>query len=185
MKLYIASTLSNWKRVRRFYKFFESYGIEIAYDWTQYGEEISPNVERDKNKQSLQRKAEQEFTGVRLCDHLFAIMPGGRGTHFELGMAYGLLNAQIVAIEERWPNEIIGPKGITLLDETNDPGPVSFHYLPFLVRTTSLRQAVVQVLIHSNAKFKDEAIDLSDLEPRIEGTSNGTSQHAIETSHTG
>lgn len=79
MKIYIASSLSNMAEVRRLRDELILLGHEITYDWTEHG----PAPDR------LPEICEKEMVGVTYADLVFVILPGGKGTHVELGLALG------------------------------------------------------------------------------------------------
>jgi len=81
MKYYIATSLSNWKshnKVRDALGLFEH---KLTYDWTFHGSVKSVSKER------LQEVAVRELEGVLEADFLIVLLPGGHGTHLELGFA--------------------------------------------------------------------------------------------------
>jgi nucleoside 2-deoxyribosyltransferase len=52
-------------------------GITITYDWANEPEE------------SLEQAAQADFDGVAEADAFVVLLPGGKGTHVELGIALG------------------------------------------------------------------------------------------------
>jgi hypothetical protein len=81
--IYIASRLENSAVVIALRDYLAPRFV-LAYDWTVHG-----NVK--KEPLSYQSEiADNERKGVRDAMALIVILPGGRGTHIELGMAYGL-----------------------------------------------------------------------------------------------
>lgn len=60
-----------------------SFGHAISYDWTLHGSVKSVSTER------LQEVAIFEVNGVSAADFVIVLLPGGKGTHFELGFAMG------------------------------------------------------------------------------------------------
>ena len=56
-------------------------GHEISYDWTLHGSVKSTSKER------LQEVATLELEGVAKADFVVVLLPGGMGTHLELGFA--------------------------------------------------------------------------------------------------
>jgi nucleoside 2-deoxyribosyltransferase len=81
MKFYIASKLENAEMVKRVANVLKAAGWEHTYDWTEHG---SVKNEGDAR---LAQVAEAELSGVMNADVVIVILPGGRGTHAELGMA--------------------------------------------------------------------------------------------------
>lgn len=109
MKVYIASTLSNAERVAKLRDRLQNLGIEITYDWTSHGMVLEPG--------DLDEIAAQELQGVIDADHLFVVLPGGKGTHVELG-------AMIAMHLDKYEFPIT-----ILHDVVDTPFPTSFHYL--------------------------------------------------------
>ena len=134
--LYIATTLSNWSRAANFIHFFKSFDIPIAFDWTEFGKEIfETKSPRDVDPVSLREKALNEYNGVSSASYVLVIIPTGGGTNFELGVAY-----------QRFTTT--GSPIISILDETDPVAPISFHYLPGVKRTNSIRAVVDDILTH-------------------------------------
>jgi hypothetical protein len=146
--IYVATTLANWKRARAFIDFFKSLKIPIAFDWTIWGEEIAAGkTPRDIDPDSLQQKALREYDGVSTASYVLVIVPTGRGTNFEYGVAFQRLND-------------VNPPAITILDETEPIEPVSFHYLPGVNRVKHVRNAIKDILKHFDIDIKDTNVDL-------------------------
>lgn len=99
MKIYVASALENIGYIREVMGAFRRKGHEITYDWTEHGsvQESEPDVICDV--------AGKEVAGIAAADVVLVVLPGGRGTHIELGIAVGLSIAgsakQIIVAEER------------------------------------------------------------------------------------
>jgi len=81
MKFYIASRLENAEVVKRVAAVLTAAGHTQTYDWTEHG-----SVKGD-GEVRLRQVAEAEKQGVKDADLVIVILPGGRGTHAELGMA--------------------------------------------------------------------------------------------------
>lgn len=58
-------------------------GHQLTYDWTQHGSVKSSSVQR------LAEVAHKETDGVLSAEVVIVLLPGGFGTHAELGMALG------------------------------------------------------------------------------------------------
>ena len=144
--IYVATTLTNWRRARSFIDFFKSLQIPIAFDWTIWGEEIG-KAPRDIDPDSLCQKALREYEGVSTASYVLVIVPTGRGTNFEYGVAFQRLRD-------------VNPPTITILDETEPVEPVSFHYLPGVKRVKSIRHAIDDILQHFDIDIKDINADL-------------------------
>lgn len=77
MKFYIASGFGNVEPVRALKKILDDAGWEHTYDWT--------SVQGD----TLADTASVEINAVCEADVVVVLLPGGRGTHAELGCAIG------------------------------------------------------------------------------------------------
>lgn len=83
MKFYIGSGLKNIKLVNEFSEKLQNYGWEHTYNWAE--NEIGNETIEDLIKYAtLEQKAIEE------SDVVIIILPAGRGTHIELGMAIAL-----------------------------------------------------------------------------------------------
>lgn len=83
MKFYIASRLENAEEVKRVANVLKAAGHEQTYDWTAHG-----SVE-DEGEPRMAEVALAETNGVANADLVLVLLPGGRGTHTELGIAIG------------------------------------------------------------------------------------------------
>lgn len=81
MRFYIASGLENIHRVQLVGEKLRSLDHEISYDWTQHGDV------RDKGVEMLNTVAGNETFAVIDSGCVLILLPGGRGTHTELGIA--------------------------------------------------------------------------------------------------
>ncbi|HSX03603.1 MAG TPA: hypothetical protein VLG76_02615 [Rhabdochlamydiaceae bacterium] len=81
MQFYIATSLSRTKDHQIVRDALKTYGHEISYDWTLHGSVKSVSKER------LKEVAVLELDGVSKAEFLVVLLPGGNGTHLELGFA--------------------------------------------------------------------------------------------------
>lgn len=104
MRFYIASGLKNAAAVQGLARALKDLGHEQTYDWTVHG-----SVHDSPEKWPIVSQAETQ--GVLTADVVIGMLPGGRGTHFELGLALGCGHATIFlyACEE----EHLYPEGRT------------------------------------------------------------------------
>jgi len=99
VKVYIASSLGNVATVQRLRDLLVSLGHEITHDWTvvEPGHANDPRAAEhpgfpdstDPISITLEDRADADIEGVVSADALIAILPGGVGTHTELGAALG------------------------------------------------------------------------------------------------
>jgi hypothetical protein len=149
--IYIASTLANWRRVRAILEFLKGRGVQTAFDWTPWGEEIFGSLEyrkpRDLNPDSLRSKACQEYKGLLTASYLLVVAPTGNGTNFELGNLYARSRTTGLPI--------------SILEEYPSMTPTSFHYLPGIKRFSQVRDVMLDILTHFRVQVKD--ISMSEL----------------------
>lgn len=82
MKFYIASGFQNKETVKLVSKLLREKGHHHTYDWTKNN--------RAETFERLTAIGEEERNGVQEADVLIALLPGGKGTHIEIGMAIGM-----------------------------------------------------------------------------------------------
>ncbi|KPL58861.1 nucleoside 2-deoxyribosyltransferase [Rossellomorea vietnamensis] len=81
MKFYIASSFANKDLVRYVSHKLEQKGYTQTYDWTRN--------ERASTVKDLQRIGQNEKDAITDSKVVIIILPGGKGSHVELGMALG------------------------------------------------------------------------------------------------
>ena len=83
MKFYIGSGFKNCDLVNYYAKKMEEYGWKHTYNWTS-------NMSKDVTKENLIEYAKLEKQAISDSDIVVILLPAGRGTHVELGMAIAL-----------------------------------------------------------------------------------------------
>ena len=81
MNYYIATSLGNVATFRKVKDLLAEWGHSISYDWSGHGSVQNETIERQEEI------CEAEIQGVANAEAVIVILPGGRGTHTELGMA--------------------------------------------------------------------------------------------------
>lgn len=94
MKYYIATALKNAKNHNIVRDGLNKLGHEITYDWTTHGSV------KHKGKEVLREKGNLEQKGIEEANFVVVLLPGGRGTHTELGMAIALGKKVIIWCSE-------------------------------------------------------------------------------------
>lgn len=112
MKFYIATGLQNAAVHNRLRDALTALGHELTYDWTVHGSLMQAS---DGRKIEV---AQHEARGVLEADFVALLLPGGRGTHAELGMAIAAGIQTFVHV----------PEGQSELDATGKH--CLFHYHP-------------------------------------------------------
>ena len=82
MNFYIASSFSNIDKVRELSNKLKSIGYIHSYDWTQN--------ERANSIEALYNIGEKEKEAVMYSDFFVILLPAGKGSHIEMGIALGL-----------------------------------------------------------------------------------------------
>lgn len=83
MKFYIGSGFKNAELVNEFSKKLQSHGWKHTFNWTKY-------ISEYETLEDLINYSELEQKGIEQADAVIIILPAGRGTHIELGMAIAL-----------------------------------------------------------------------------------------------
>lgn len=84
MKAYIATAIENHKQHNELAIMLNEIGFELTYDWTVHGSIVHQGLE------VMTEYALLEKAGVCEADLVIVLLPGGRGTHVELGMALAM-----------------------------------------------------------------------------------------------
>ena len=109
MNYYIATSFQNKEAHARCRRYFSDLGHELTFDWTLYPYIPDPYV--------MYTVAMKEIDAVKAADFVVVILPGGRGTHCELG----------AALAHDKPVFIIAPHPQQLLDLQGLPAPFYYH----------------------------------------------------------
>lgn len=129
MNYYIATSLSRMIAHNQVRDALKRFGHEISYDWTSHGSVKSSSKER------LREVSIRELNGVSEADFVVVLLPGGNGTHLELGFAIASGKKVFLHSED--------PELFELGPQTN-----AFYHHPD-VNCLSCPLADLAVLIHS------------------------------------
>ncbi|MGD6993212.1 nucleoside 2-deoxyribosyltransferase [Sutcliffiella horikoshii] len=80
-KFYIASSFTNINKVREVSSILKNNGFIQTYDWTQN--------ERAATLENLKDIGSKELSAVLEADFLIVLLPAGKGSHIEFGIALG------------------------------------------------------------------------------------------------
>ncbi len=131
MRFYVASGLENFALVREAVAHLKTLGHAHAYDWTAHGDI------RDQGDARMAEVATNEVAAVMGADFVLALLPGGRGTHTEIGIAIA--------------SALAGRKAIWLWSETgehfaHDERACTFYFHPAIRRVTGPFEALCAAL---------------------------------------
>lgn len=85
MKVYVGTALKRVPDCNEVQELFKAKGHEISYDWTAG---VIPLDER--SPAYLAECSMEEVEAIRVSDAVVMLLPGGRGTHVEIGLALAL-----------------------------------------------------------------------------------------------
>ncbi len=87
VRFYIASQIDNLAAVRALSTLLRDAGFQHTYDWSVHGRCYNPDAPENENNATMGDVAEAELQGVIRADVVIVLLPGGRGTHIEIGAA--------------------------------------------------------------------------------------------------
>lgn len=82
-KFYIGTSFKNSDVVNYFSKELEKYGWKHTYNWAE-------NIKERETEEDMIKNSILEENGINESEVVIIILPGGRGTHIELGIAVAL-----------------------------------------------------------------------------------------------
>jgi nucleoside 2-deoxyribosyltransferase len=131
MKFYVASSFKNIDKVRYVSEQLKNKGYIHTYDWTKN--------ERALTVEELKQIGQKEMKAVIESDFIVILLPAGKGSHIELGIALGL-NKKVILYS---PN-----------DEVNDFAKTStFYHLSEVVKFTGTIDDLVNFLTIKEKKL--------------------------------
>lgn len=86
--VYIATGYNNREGYVRARDLARRFGLAVSFNWTLY--DPPPEFSRRERDGFFRWAAEAELAGVRAADLVLGLLPGGLGTHAEIGMALAL-----------------------------------------------------------------------------------------------
>lgn len=141
MRYYIASGLANVEQVKRVKAKLDAAGWEHTYDWTVHG-----SVRRDGIGR-LAEVAAAEIEGVYMADVVIVLLPGGRGTHTELGAALSMADCYIREAEEKQEPRIVVYSPDPERDFAGSESTCAFYYHPCVERFGGDLDGVIDALV--------------------------------------
>lgn len=137
MRYYIASGLENAAKVKELKKILDARGWVHTYDWTAHGA-VWP-----QGGDALRNVAELEEAGVCEAEVVIVLLPGGRGTHAEFGMALSMAVATAQSHEQ-------DPRIVIFSENPKDfeigPATCAFYHHPLVERFSSMDEMIKSLL---------------------------------------
>lgn len=131
MKFYIASSFKNIDMVRNVSEKLKKKGYILVYDWT-----VNENV---TTLEELRVIGEKEKTAVIEADVVVVLLPAGKGSHIELGIAIG--NGKKIYLYS--PN-----KEIDNIETTS-----TFYHLPEIKKCFGTLDELVEIIDNTSLKL--------------------------------
>lgn len=132
MKFYIGSGMKNSRLVQYYAGILKQNGWQQTYDWTVH-------VDEDVSVKDIREYAEAEKQGIAESDVVILLLPAGRGTHVELGMALA------------WDKKVYlcasGPEDFSIENT------VAFYELPQTVRLTGTAEENLKRIMEGRRKI--------------------------------
>ena len=88
-KFYIATALANTLKYEAVRAWLQASGHYLTFDWMEAGA-VDPTVK------AMAKRSSDDLCGVRKADCVIVILPGGYGTHVELGHALAAPNTKVI-----------------------------------------------------------------------------------------
>jgi hypothetical protein len=124
LSFYIASKIENGDAVARLSLALRQAGHIHTYDWSVHGPVFKPDATADQNIAAMRAVSRSEMDGVARADVVVVLLPGGRGTHVEVGAA--LAGGKLVVLCGEFQEELTG--------HGEYPWPCAFYYHPLAIR---------------------------------------------------
>ena len=102
-RYYIATSFHNKEAHKECRRFFSDMGYELTFDWTVYPFIADPYV--------MCTVAVKEMDAVIAAGFVVVLLPGGRGTHAEIGAALAL-NKPVFLVAPH-PQQLLDSQGLT------------------------------------------------------------------------
>lgn len=125
MKFYIGSGFKNFKIVNTVSKKLINLGHIHTYNWAE-------NINEDETREDMIKESDFEIQGIKDSDIVIIILPAGRGTHIELGMALAL-NKKVYLYSE-------GGKDFELENTVN------FYEIPEIIKVTGSIDDLIETI---------------------------------------
>lgn len=124
MKFYVGSSFKNNQLVNYISKEFSKFDWENTHNWAE-------NIKVNETQSDLISSSIQEKEAIKSADVIIIVLPGGLGTHIEIGMALA------------WEKKVY----LCSTDEKLLNGTVNFYYLPDIIKLSGNIDDIIQKII--------------------------------------
>jgi len=104
MRFYIASSIKNGANTAALASVLKARGHEHTYDWTEHGDI------RAEGERVMIETAFNELRAVRDAELVVVLLPGGAGTHTELGVAIATRSNKRIVVWSEDGDEFLTPE---------------------------------------------------------------------------
>ena len=136
MKIYIGAKFSNSNKVIQLSRCLAEYNIFNSYNWALC-------LKEEETKEDLIESSIKEMEAIKNSDCVIFLLPLGRGSHVELGMALAYNKKVILCSENK---------------EMLENDPINFYELPEIIKIIgnydNVHENIVSLLCDSNIKKK-------------------------------
>lgn len=129
MKFYIGSSFKNYELVNYYSKILEENGWEHTFNWTKY-------IDNYETTEDLINYSNLEQEGIANSDVVIILLPGGRGTHIELGISLALNKKIFLCSSNK--------------DEFSLENTVNFYQLPKITRLVGSADENIKEILKSH-----------------------------------
>lgn len=129
MKFYIGSSFKNYELVNYYSKILEENGWEHTFNWTKY-------IDNYETTEDLIKYSNLEQEGIANSDVVIILLPGGRGTHIELGISLALNKKIFLCSSNK--------------DEFSLENTVNFYQLPKITRLVGSADENIKEILKSH-----------------------------------
>ena len=134
MKFYIGAGFKNCDLVNYYSQKLEEKGLEHTYNWAKA-------INENETFEDMVEYSKLEQKGIADSDVVIILLPAGRGTHIELGMALALNKKVFLCSATK--------------DEFTIENTVNFYQLPNIVKLIGTSDENIQKILYT-LSFKDE-----------------------------
>lgn len=168
LRFYVASQLAGAEAVKALAALLKREGHSHTYDWTTHGRCHVPGAGDQANIARMREVSEAEGVGVTSADVVVVWLPGGRGTHVEIGMAIAagkrviLCSPTPLVNEEPYPSAFYFHPTVRQIVESNEG--MRMYKAVQAVREYTVERRRLQAQFNLNVKVENACLTSSILD---------------------